>query len=83
MDSQTSPAVPEPGARFQPGRRGSAGIANRPLLPVQDRGVRVAERATSWEREGHGQRVDMQCGDTDVTAYSSDGPAAASPLNLH
>ena len=31
--------------------RAAAGIAHRPLLPVQD-GVRAAERATPWAREG-------------------------------
>ena len=44
--------VAEPGARRQPGCRGSAGISHRPLFPVQDGGVSAAERASLRERQG-------------------------------
>ena len=45
-------AVAEPGARPQRGRRRSACIAHRALLPVKDGGVRAAERATPRARQG-------------------------------
>ena len=36
----------------KPGRRESADITHRPLLPVQDGGVRAAEQATPRARQG-------------------------------
>ena len=47
-------AVAEPGARRKSGRRDSSGIAHRLLLPVQDGGLRAAERVAARAREGWG-----------------------------
>ena len=49
---RADPPAPRSPSRSQTGRQGIACIAHRALLPVQDGGVRVTERATPRARQG-------------------------------